>query len=136
MNSQEIVDYVMNTPNNTNPIILKQMVESSGSSSISVARDPDSMSREDMISFAKQLKSFWFKEYDDMLFCNGYECRVNENQSADPCDACCDVYLPTTWNLEAYCGSYNYNITAFSIEITEAEYDEIWAAWDAMMGKA
>lgn len=35
MNSQEIVDYVMNTPSNTNPAILKQMIEanSSGGSS-------------------------------------------------------------------------------------------------------
>ena len=35
MNSQEIVDYVMNTPSNTNPAILKQMIDanSSGGSS-------------------------------------------------------------------------------------------------------
>lgn len=33
MNSQEIVDYVMNTPYNTNPTILKQMIEANGGSS-------------------------------------------------------------------------------------------------------
>lgn len=31
MNSQEIVDYVMNTPNNTNPVILKQMIDANSS---------------------------------------------------------------------------------------------------------
>lgn len=33
MNSQEIIDYVMNTPNNTNPAILKQMIEASNGGS-------------------------------------------------------------------------------------------------------
>ena len=31
MSSQEIIDYVMNTPHNTNPAILKQMIEASSS---------------------------------------------------------------------------------------------------------
>ena len=30
MNSQEIIDYVMNTPHNTNPAILKQMLDANG----------------------------------------------------------------------------------------------------------
>ena len=33
MNSQEIIDYVMNTSHNTNPIILKQMLDANGSGS-------------------------------------------------------------------------------------------------------
>lgn len=33
MNSQEIIDYVMNTPNNTNPAILKQMLDANGGDS-------------------------------------------------------------------------------------------------------
>lgn len=33
MNSQKIVDYVMNTPHNTNPAILKQMIDANGGSS-------------------------------------------------------------------------------------------------------
>ena len=33
MNSQEIVDYVMNTPSNTNPAILKQMIDANSSGS-------------------------------------------------------------------------------------------------------
>lgn len=46
MNSQEIVDYVMNTPSNTNPAILKQMIEanssggSGGGFDVVVARNP------------------------------------------------------------------------------------------------
>lgn len=33
MNSQKIVDYVMNTPHNTNPVILRQMLDSNGGNS-------------------------------------------------------------------------------------------------------
>lgn len=39
MNSQEIVDYVMNTPNNTNPVILKQMIDANSTGGVTSWND-------------------------------------------------------------------------------------------------
>lgn len=39
MNSQEIIDYVMNTPSNTNPAILKQMIDANSSGGVTSWND-------------------------------------------------------------------------------------------------
>ena len=60
MNSQEIVNYVMNTPNNTNPTILKQMIEESGGgggggSNIDVSEQiSEALKNSNFVSYAPQ----------------------------------------------------------------------------------
>lgn len=95
----------------------------------------DNLSREEMITFAKELKEFrYLRSYDP---CDGdlntsikvntnYHLGYNDEDTYSNMDDCCNV---TTWTDPE---SWSLSADAFTLDITEEEYNEILAAWEAL----
>ena len=163
MNSQEIVDYVMNTPNNTNPTILKQMIEESGSSSGS----PNSTSS-GVFVFApnfvhdEELESpvYRVKDEDRAAVINAVKnmsriyAAYNANSYGNWANYCYELqtrlsanYLPnddgveeeSNWKLLFRFVEYEERGMSHyfdGISLTREEYHEIYDAWNAMSNNA
>lgn len=100
----------------------------------------DNLSREDMITFAKELKEFLYLRSGDPCGEGDIETTVRKNINyelyyndedtyydyGDGCDPCADPTIstrPASWTLRA---------DAFTLDLAEEEYDEIFAAWEAL----
>lgn len=91
----------------------------------------DNLSREDMITFAKEMKEFYYLNNSNK---NGdltttveknvkYSLSYDDEDYTYDCDGCTEIIEPASWNLIA---------NAFSLSITREEYNEILAAWEAL----
>ena len=90
----------------------------------------DNLSREEMIAFAKEYKKFLYIYKNDSCTPGDLITTIYENNSYtlyyddEDYDDCCGTYgNPDTWTLRA---------GAFTLDITEEEYNEILAAWEAL----
>ena len=97
----------------------------------------DNLSREEMIALAKELKEFrYLRNYDpcddgdlstSIKVNTNYSLYYNDEDSYYDysCDACNPTLTtnPASWSLKA---------DAFTLNLTEEEYDEIFAAWEAL----
>lgn len=93
----------------------------------------DNLSREEMIAFAKEYKKFLYINKDDScipgdLITTIYENNSyvlyydNEDTQTDGCGSVTGT-SPASWTLRA---------DAFNLDLTEEEYNEILAAWEAL----
>lgn len=91
----------------------------------------DNLSREEMIAFAKEYKKFLYINKDDSCNPGDLITTIHENNSYvlyydnedAGNDSCGYPGNPDTWTLRA---------GAFTLDITEEEYNEILAAWEAL----